>query len=184
VKAASTLRSLIQAVSRTVSQQIPHGTMNASQRALLFKKPKQIAILVPGFQLDGSSLLAIRDAFNNRNIPALFPESFPHGIDAVLCRQHPQFFVKKIVDYIKELQKQYNPAEILLFGHSFGGTQVLHAANELSDKRIIPITFSGLLAPVGNMAYALHALYYRYPAQVFSGDDPDKFILTAQMYQR
>jgi len=48
--------------------------MNADQRSLLQQNPTKIAVLIPGFQLDGSSLSEIKKAFNNRNIPALFPE--------------------------------------------------------------------------------------------------------------
>lgn len=92
--------------------------MNADQRTLLSQKPQKIAILVPGFQLDGTSLLAIKKSFNDRDIPALFPESLPFGIDAVLFRHHPQILVEKIVDYVQKVQKKYD-TEIILIGHSF-----------------------------------------------------------------
>lgn len=103
--------------------------MNADQRSLLTAHSKKIAILIPGFQLDGTSLLAWKKSFNDRNIPALFPDSLPFGIDAVLFRHHPQILVEKIATYIQKIQKQYPDAEIIVVGHSFGGTQALHATN-------------------------------------------------------
>lgn len=117
-RAASTLPTLITEVSRTALQTTSHDAMNADQRGLLARNPQKIAILVPGFQLDGTSLLALKKSFNDRNIPALFPDSLPFGIDAVLFRHHPQILVAKIAECIQKIQKQYH-AEIILVGHSF-----------------------------------------------------------------
>lgn len=141
IRAAKTLPTLILEVARTAIQTTSHGAINSDQRLLLNSKPKQIAILVPGFQLDGTSLMAFKKAFNDKKIPALFPETLPSGIDAVLFREHPHVFVEKIVVYVQQVQKQYD-AEILLVGHSFGGTQALHAAHLLGSQSITPVTLS------------------------------------------
>ena len=62
--------------------------------------------------------MALKKSFNDRDIPALFPESLPFGIDAVLFRRRPQILVEKIAEYIQKIQKQHQ-AEIILVGHSF-----------------------------------------------------------------
>lgn len=157
--------------------------MNNDQRDLLSRRPKKIAVLIPWFQLDGTSLESIKGAFNNRNIPALFPDWLPFGWNAVFFRKHPNILVEKIVEYVEKLQREYPEVDILLFGHSLWGTEALHAANILENPRIIPITLSGLLAPVGSMAYAPHALYYGHAARICAGDDPESFILKTQLYQ-
>ncbi len=181
-RAASTLPTLMAEVSRTALQTTSHDAMNSDQRWLLSQNPEKIAVLVPGFQLDGTSLFALKKAFNDKNIPALFPESLPFGIDAVLFRQHPQILVAKIVEYIQKIQKQHS-SEIILVGHSFWGTEALHATNLINTPWIVPVTLSGLLEPVGLMAYAPHALYYRQAAHIFSWDDEDQFIRRTQFMQ-
>jgi len=54
-------------------------------------------------------------------------------MDAVLFRQHPEELVVKIVKYVQEIQKSYPETEIILMGHSAGGTIALHAVDRLSE---------------------------------------------------
>lgn len=45
--------------------------------------------------------------------------------------QHPDILVELIVNYVREIQRAYPETEILLVGHSYGGPQILHAADTL-----------------------------------------------------
>lgn len=181
--AATTLPTLIREVARTAFQTVSHDAMNTDQLDFLRWNPVQIAVLVPWFQLDGSSLSSIKSAFNNRRIPALFPEWLPFGIDAIMFRDHPHILVEKIIQYVASLREKYPDAEIILLGHSFGWTETLHVADLLDDEKIIPVTFSGLLAPLGAMAYAPHGLYYGHMAHICAWNDPGDFIMQAQKIQ-
>lgn len=187
-----TIKGMTKSLVRTLCQDVPHDTLNSDQRILLTPHypPKYIAILVPWFQLDGTSLLDLKKALNERGIPAIFPEGLPYGKRAVLFHDHPQLLVDEITTYTRKVQAQYPTSHILVMGHSFGGTQALHAVDQLqkertfsiSDPTIIPVTISGVLDTVWPSAKALHALYWDTPSRVFTGENDD-FIARARDIQ-
>lgn len=121
-KSPKNIIGMVKALVYTWCQDTPHDALNNDQRFLLTPHypPKYIAILVPGFQLDGTSLLGIKKALNDRGIPALFPEGLPHGKSAVLFHEHPQLLVREIILYTEKVQEKYPNARILMIGHSFG----------------------------------------------------------------
>lgn len=185
-----TAQRMFRALVRTALNSSSHAQLNWDQRDILqgtLKNPwKSIAVLVPGFQLDGTSLIGVKRAFNARGIPALFPEDLPHGRKAVLYRWHPNELVDSIVRYVLRIIEKHPQENILLVGHSYGGAQVYHATDRLtkegvSNVQIIPISISGTMAPVGESANAIHALYFQKPSDVFSWRDP--FIQGAQEIQ-
>lgn len=55
---------------------------------------------------------------------------------------------------------------------------MVHAAHQLiadetsPGSKVIPVSVSGTLSPIGLAADALHALYYRTPSDIFAGRDP------------
>ena len=176
----TTFVRMTRALVRTALNRKPHSHMNQDQNDILsgLQQPWTIILLVPGFQLDGVSMLGMKRAINARGIPALFPEDLPYGRKAFFYRQHPDQLVNHIVQYTKSIRARYPWCHLLLVWHSYGGAQVVHAAHQLiSDEtspgsKVIPVSVSGTLSPIGLAADALHALYYRTPSDVFSGRDP------------
>ncbi len=185
-----TLTGMVKEVTRTHFNQTTHLDLNRDQEWLLEEyaekggTPKYIAVLVPWFQLDGTSLKGIKKTLNDQWIPAYVPTKLPSGKDAVWFKQHPDVLVENIVQYVAQIQRTYPNTEILLIGHSYGGPQALHAAKYLwsPKKKVTPITIAWVLWDVGPMAQAVHALYYRIPSHVLSGKDT--FISEAREIQQ
>lgn len=171
---------MLRAFTRTICGRVSHVILN-DQQEMRFPNAPVIASFAPGFQLDAQAYPNMIKAFNTQGVPVFTSPSLPQGLQAFLHNRHPDTLVEALSDFTIQLAQTRPQTTIMAIGHSYWAAQQAHAWSILDSriqKRVVPVTYQGMLRNVWVMACALpHSPLYPIPRDVFRWKD--QFLLHA-----